>query len=1028
MKRRLSHRTILAVSLAALWPVTPALAVAGLQHAALADDSQDDPPLRLAMSYSLAAPPRAPLPDLPQVPVVHAAHPLLDPRDAMARRLRLDVALHADPDPKRAPESAVVADSGDDADVPRAGPPDIVVGMPPPLFLWPARFQTVADRPEPIYLPTAPRPSEEPAPPQLLRSPERMERASAAGHAEPPAAQRPKPARKAQAKKARRAQGARGPVLRGRAWRLANDAYRAYGRGRYAIALQRAEAALKLRPDVARLYLLRVYALQKLQRDSDALNAAEQALAQGIRSPELNAVLATLRQAPVSGPEGTEAYRHAFPIAARAYNEYNESKFAQAALDAEAAVRIDPSQGAWVLLWISALEGDKRFDEAVRAGKEGILLGAPNRDEVNARIRLSQQAIANQYAQKAYDAIAQGKPLEGIGSAREAVKLAPDVESHQLLLITILERAKELEQAEKAATAALEQDNESVAVLLQRAYVRQQLGHSEEAQKDIDTVIGLDWLDDVQRRNARLTGADLALAANQPERAVVLVQPLPANDAQAGARRAYAAYMQKRYGEAIALARQAAQEAPDDEAVQNVYTNALIAGTVSERQEALERLDAALHAKPQDATLLRQRGYLHLADNRPALALQDFVSARTTGQAPPTNVLDEAYATAAMGNRKAAAAMLRQAIDEADAGTLPLDAQQRFDTRSAISSFSREWGASASVGYRGARSASNALVGQPVSVPGNSVFSTAELYWRPPHFLNSSTSTFDVYGRLSSTLHSGADITGPQTVENPCGGTTEVPETSNRGKSGLPSMTGSLGARYTPSTADNLTFGIERQFLMGRAARNGVLNPAPDDLRCQLNTRSSAVNYESSRATGGWQAYMLYGFYDGTALRLDATDWFTAEGYLQAGYTLLDTPVRYAVKDVQGNLLEDGRGRLKRGQGFVTGEVRVGRSFLTPYSERFVVFPHVTLFADWYSVRNRAAGVPVAGYSAFDLTGNGRTWSAGVGPGVNFRYWFEGDRYNAQRSRIDWSIQYRASLGGDTSRARGVFMNLSYSY
>lgn len=1081
MKRRSSHRTLLAVSLAALWPVTPALAVAGLQHAALADGAQDDPPLRLAMSYSLAAPPRAPLPDLPQAPVVHAAHPLLDPRDAMARRLRMDVALHADPDPGRAAETAVAVSEGD-ADVPRAGPPDIVVGMPPPLFLWPARFQTVADRSEPIYLPAAPRPPEEPAPPQLLRPPERMARETAAGHAEPPAAQRPKPARKAQAKKPRRAQGARGPVLRGRAWRLANDAYRAYGRGRYAVALQRAEAALKLRPDVARLQLLRVYALQKLQRNDDALRAAEQALAVGASSPELQAAIVNLRPAPAGSEAATtEAYRRGFPIATQAYTQYNAGAYEQAAGLAEEAVRADPSQGPWVLLWLDALTDAKRYEDAIRAGAEARALGAPNRADIQARVRLAQQAIANQYARTAYEAIARNRPQDGVASAREAARLAPDVPSHQMLLIGILQSTQDLAGAEQAATAALQVDEENTAVQLLRAYLRQQLGRSDAAQEDIQAVLGHDWIDAAQRRDTRLIGADLALAANRPQQALALLEPLPADDAQADARRArareeqgwgasaplldvaayaplqicrdtpygtscelqpwdapgtdnpaaraYAAYGQKRYADAIAFARRAVAEQPADGAARNLLAIALAAGGPAERREALQRLDAALQTTPDDAALLRQRAYLYLAENRPQLALQDFVAARSTGQAPATNILDEAYATAATGNRPAAAAMLRQAIDEADAGRLPLDRQQRFDTRSAVANFSREWGATVSVGYRGARSASNGLVGQPVSVPGNSVFSTAEAYWRPPRFLNSSTTTFDVYGRVSSTLRSGTDVTDAQVVRNPCGGTIDVAETRTRGAAGLPSFTAAIGARLTPQADRNLTFGIERQFLLGRATRSGALNPAADDLRCQLNNQASAVDYDAGRGTGGWQAYILYGFYEGTALRLDASDWFTMEGYLQAGYTLLDTPARYAVRTTAGEVLATGEGRLHRGQGFAAGEVRVGRSFLTPYSDRFVVFPHVTLAADGYTNRNRASGVPVDGFASFDLAGNGRSWSVGAGPGVNLRYWLEGDRYTAQRSHVDWSLQYRTNLGGgDASRSRGVFMNLSYSY
>ena len=381
------------------------------------------------------------------------------------------------------------------------------------------------------------------------------------------------------------------------------------------------------------------------------------------------------------------------------------------------------------------------------------------------------------------------------------------------------------------------------------------------------------------------------------------------------------------------------------------------------------------------------------------------------------------------GGRLPAAAMLRQAIDDADEGKLPLDKQQRFDTRSAIANFSREWGLTASVGYRGARAPSNGLVGQPVSVPGNSEFSTVEAYWRPPEFLNSSSSTFDVYGRLSNTLHSGTDVTGAQSVPDPCGGgAIAVAESRTHAPSGFPTTTGALGVRYTPWAEKNLTFGLERQFFLGNATRTGLLNPSSNAVRCLLNQQASAVDYRTDAAAGAWQAYVLYGFYEGTGLRIDTKSWFTMEGYLQAGYTLLDAPTAYTLRDSTGQVLGSSNGKLKRGQGFAAGEVRVGRSFLTDYSDRLVFFPHVSVAADWYSNRNRVTGSPVAGNASFDLTGSGSDWSVGAGVGVNVRYWLQGDHYRAQSSYIDGTLQYRARLGGVTDRARGVFLSLTYSY
>ncbi|MDP1998694.1 MAG: hypothetical protein Q8K22_03765 [Rhodoferax sp.] len=51
----------------------------------------------------------------------------------------------------------------------------------------------------------------------------------------------------------------------------------------------------------------------------------------------------------------------------------------------------------------------------------------------------------------------------------------------------------------------------------------------------------------------------------------------------------------------------------------------------------------------------------------------------------------------------------------------------------------------------------------------------------------------------------------------------------------------------------------------------------------------------------------------------------------------------------------------------------------------------------------------------------------GMGPGLNFRYWFNDDFYTAPRSFVDLSLQYRFKLQGD-ERAQGFFMTTSISY
>lgn len=1084
-------RTLLAMALAVAWPIAPAWAGNHFAGAATANDQQrGEEPLRLTMSLVMTAPGThrpVPTPDAPGT-APQAAQLLRDPRDLVATSLRMDRAIAtlanglpdqaavalapvtAASDRLRAVERALRAIERAESSSWGRGPADTVVDS----DFNRALMQYVRLQMPVLPMWQAPRPS---APVQFVEP--LPQSAMPAAPAPAPTLQTPRTREQAgrPAVKAQRAGG-----LRGRAWRLSDQGYKAYNRGDYPTALERADAALQLQPDAVRLHQLRVYALQKLGRLDEALRAAEQAIADGYTSPELQAALQNLKPAPegAAAVPTTAAYRKAFPIATLAYEQLATGKYAEAAANAEIAVLTDPSQGDWALLWLNALEDLQRYEDMITSGQQAIALGAPNVDAITALMRLAGQAIAVQHAEKAYLALSRNRAQDAVPEAREAVRRAPDVVSHRLLLISALQASQDLAGAEAAATDALRADDESTTIQIQRAYLRQQLGKGESAQEDIEAVLAQSWIDDALRRNTRLIGADLALANGHPERALELLDSLPADDSQAIARRkdakafgswlgkpealpvtayaplqlchetpygtvcemepwdsagtdnpaarAYAAYGQKRYEQAIALARRAVAEDPKTAGNQTLLTAALAAGTAVEQREALDRLDVALAEKPDDADLLRQRGYLRLSNGAPALALEDFVAARNTGNAPATNLLDEAYAMAATGRRLVAAAMLRQAIDDADAGKMSLDAQQRFDTRSAVASFSREWGLTASAGYRSARAPSNGLVGQPVSLPGNAAFSTVEAYWRPADFLNSSTSTFDVYGRLSNTLHSGTDITGAQQVADPCGGTLNVEETRSKSVAGFPTTTGAIGMRYTPWSERNLTFGVERQFPLGNAARRGALNPSSNAVRCQLNQLASAVDYRTDAAAGAWQAYALYGFYEGTGLRLDASNWFTLEGYLQAGYTLLDAPTAYTLRDTSGQVLDSSKGRLKRGQTFAATEVRVGRSFLTGYSDRLVFFPHVSLAADWYSNRDRASGTPVPGNSAFELVGTGRSWSAGAGVGVNVRYWLPGDRYHAQSSYVDASLQYRTRLGGVEDRAKGVFLNLTFSY
>jgi Flp pilus assembly protein TadD len=898
--------------------------------------------------------------------------------------------------------------------------------------------------------------------------------------------------------------------LKGRAWQLANQAYAHYEAGRYARAASSAEAAIKLRPDLLRLRLLLVYSLQKLGKTDEALQAIAAARAAHLDPAALQQAEDNMRAAAGGGAQtGSEAYRKAFPIATQAYEDYNSKNYAASASKAEQAFRTDPSQGEWALLWINALEAQELRHEAIEAAEAALRLGAPNKSDLVAKRQTLRRSLAVLPAQKAYQALIANNPAAAVPFAREAVAQAPEVASHRLLLVTSLMLSDQLPAAEQAATEALQQDDEDTAALGMRGYIRQRQGRTAQANEDFDAALAQDWLDEAQSNDLRLIAADAALVAGDAARAKALLARLPAKS-EAVARRlrdadslrgpskdlslaaypppvqdcrdtpygtvcqlqpsdaegaggpsaqAYAAYARKDYQAAITHARQALEQDPDNALLQKLLITTLAAGDKQQQGQALLRLDRALHLQPQDAQLLMQRGYLYTRQGTADKALDDFRAARATGEAPPGAILDEGYALAGTGDNRGAVKTFKEAIDLNDAGTLSLTPEQRENARGAVAGYSREWGAIVSMGYRGARPAGRAFSDGILTQAGDAIFGTAEAYWRPSGFLNSSTQVFELYGRLVNTLHDGGGSTPGQRAFDPCTGQPiDVQASDNRGVSGLPTTTGSLGMRFTPSTEYALTFGIERQFMLGTATRSGFLTPESAPLRCLMSGRDPlnpsaaalgnpiSARYSASAGQGGWLAYVTHGFYEGTARRTDRSSWFTMEGYSQAGYASQSLASRFTLTDqTTGQQVGDGAGRYRREQWFFSTEARFGRSFRADgIANGLVVFPFVVGSIDWIKQNNRfelrsvqsaptstpaAALIAAQQGQAMALLGNGSSWSAGAGLGLSLRYWFRDSHYSAARSYMDWSMQYRFNVGGgQADRAKGLFMTLTLSY
>jgi Flp pilus assembly protein TadD len=911
--------------------------------------------------------------------------------------------------------------------------------------------------------------------------------------------------------------------LSGNAYRIAEQAFGAYERGDYQQAYRTATEAARLRPDVARLRLLQIYAAQKLGRYDEARSLAQRAIADGLRDPALPGLAAAPAAAPgraggAAAPRATarpsaaeQAYQRAFAIATQAYDAYNADRMAEAAQKAEQAFRQQPQQGAWAMLWVAALETSGDLEGALQAATTALELGAPNRTDLMARqLRVKrEQAIIP--AQAGYQALIALRPEEAVEPARKAVALAPEVTSHRLLLMSALLLSDRLEEGVTAASDAIAQDGEDTNALVMRGYLLQRLGRSAASNADFDTALGQDWLDPQQQRSVRLLAVDAAIAAGDRSRAERLLAPLQADaladedddtrkaitdavtqrtralrSARPGvalteanypspiqqcrdtpygtqcelmpadlqgeggaAQRAYAAYGRQDYQQAITDARQAVQAAPDSIPLQSLLTTALAAGDRTQQGEARQRLDSALATTPDDAGLLMQRGYLNQRVGAPQAALDDFRAADATGKAPPTVVLDQAYANAALGKRDEAARLLRGAIDSADQGEMKLDTSQRYNTRSSITNFEREWGMTLSAGYRGARQAATNLGGAAISTPGDSVFGTLEAFWRP-QALNNRHGTLEAYARLANTLYDEGGTFESLLAVDPCTGvaTEDARDraerlSQSRSVAGWPSTIGSFGVRYAFGQT-GLSAGIERRQFLGTATRRGGVYPDSAAIRCRIQTESdrplqvnTLARYRLDSNAGGWMTYLTYGFYHGTGVRTDVNRWWNVSGYAQAGYSWDDNRAHFTIDSLDANgdpaqRLMASDGRLRRQQAFAAAELRAGRSYRFGADQtRWVVTPYLVLGADWIDQRSRVSGIdyPLIGTQSFALSDTDRSWSLGTGPGVGVRYWFREDHYNAARSYLDLAVQYRFALGGgDTQRAKGLFATATLYY
>lgn len=819
--------------------------------------------------------------------------------------------------------------------------------------------------------------------------------------------------------------------LTGPAYVTANEAYSAYERKDYDLAIAKAREALRQRADITRLNTLIALA----ERDKE------------------------LRDHPKRYPQSRQA--PGFGAAAKAFKAYDRDDFGAAAQASRIAIAQAPKRMDYRLLLIESLQRQQNLQEADQATSQALAV-FPDDDTLLMRREAIRRQLAAPLAVAGYRALEQGHVPLAVDQARKAVAWAPEIGAHQQLLISALLAASDYRGAELAASGALAQDDGEIAPWILRSYALDRQGKTQAAQADLNHALAIDGLLATETRDIRFFAADTALAHGEPQQALDHLQPLaddesgevarrrtaarmalrqkdngsnavtrfpapalncqetafglvcdiwPGNQRDGGtemAGQAYAALARKDPATAGALATEAIRRAPQNPAYRRLLVSAL-----SEQKRVPEAIAAAsegLKITGDDARLLAQRGRLRQQSGDDSGARQDFTRALAMGSLP---AYEEASLYAAIGQRRTARERLQQARDTGELESMS-DLQiaylsvQAGDDDGAHASFRQSDAvtpltptATQDAAYNAIRvnddaqavayfkRVIDAQASGDLDMPAQQLFDTRRTVGDVSRRIGL-TSTTSYRGNNSSSGLSSAPGSGSSSNDSLQNSTElswralgyrnarfvelygRITDTlwSKNGDSdtGFDALQGAVGIRVKPFTSLNVMAAFERTFPLG-----------------------------SSDVDGDWLVRLGYGSSVGTDLRVDASSWWTSQLFAEAGHYINDS------------------------RDYFNSEWQVGRSYaIGGAGSRWVTFPHVVAAFDYDSKMN-------SGTDADGRTESSSGKAGGVGVGNNVRYWFREDAYNAPRSYVDFSLQYRVKVLGD-DRAQGVFGRLTYSY
>jgi Tfp pilus assembly protein PilF len=832
--------------------------------------------------------------------------------------------------------------------------------------------------------------------------------------------------------------------LSGKSLLLMQMADDARGQGKHYEALELIREALRLRPDSRRLTKL----MSRIQKEKGTPGVKSRGQVPSL----VGSSAAKSRQADALGKALEQKSSQS---AQSVYDLIKNGDLAAAVVLAEKARQKFPDDQAVAAAHVNALVADSRHLEADSAVAQMI-----SRFGMDDKLLVLREGVRQQLALNAtylvYRSLEKKDFDSAIRAANDSILYAPDVMENRLLLIHIQLNAGRYEKAQQAASEAVAIDREDVLPLMMRAYAWQYTGQRAAAITNFEQVLTQFDLTLAEQRNYRLMMADAALAALEPEVALNLLKPLvqaatdPASNtviwrrraameqllvkrageeppplvleplnlvcrtspygrecnlqpavlvedpAYSNASAAFLAMASKDYLAALKRARRAVQLDPDNLNYQELLVDALVLN--GDLDDADRVSSDALNLPNRSASMLARRGEVRLKLGQPEMAKIDFSEALKMESLP----LAQSLQLLVKLNRKAQA---KERLDKALKSGVKLvgsDLDLAYlaigvgDDARALDAFKRSdavglltTSALQDAAYTAARSG---LDPQAITYLSRAVDDLSD---NPPLELKDSVAIESLLNirRLIADLSRewGFNASASYRGAMPASGQLQAGAASNQSVQigselfwrPLGNRNGRLLEVYarafgTPtSSAGGLT---------GRESLQGSLG-----IRWKPFSEASLILAlgrlfpVASKVESDWLAQIAYSGGEGGELKRE-TSWWTHQYYAEAG--------RY----------------LQQRQTYVSGNARWGRSLrLEGINQDLVVFPHAVIAGDYNSDYVQRSAV-------------------GVGLGVQFRYWYRQDTYNAHRSYLDFLLQYRVKVQGDESRAAGTFLNLQTSY